>query len=154
MHSTIPFNQRQLISARELAESIFDRLRRRVWIELDERLPQTPLQNHVALGGIGPLSSQFNGDVRSMQHLIAQRFEPGEGGVFDDGFGESSHRALGLCRGASRSAGRLLRIFWIFFPTGWIADDVSANTVQRFLAANDVFVVGTVPEHQGCCASH
>ena len=75
--------------ARELAVGILQRLGRQVRIQAHERLAQPPLQQDVAVVRVAALRAGLaRGDVRAVQHRVAQRFEPGEGGVFDDGFGE------------------------------------------------------------------
>jgi hypothetical protein len=90
---------RRRIHARELAVGVFQRLGGKVRIQADERLTQPPLQHDVAIVRVAALGSRFaGGDVGAVEHRVAQRFEPGEGGGFDDGFGEGGRH------GASHSA--------------------------------------------------
>ena len=92
VHRAVALHQRRRIHARELAVGILQRLGRKVGIQAHERLAQPPLQQDVAVVRVAALRAGLaRGDVRAVQHRVAQRFEPGEGGVFDDGFRESSH---------------------------------------------------------------
>ena len=57
----------------------------------DERLPQASLQHHVAVVRVAALGRRLpRRDLRAVQDRVAQRLQPGEGGVFDDGFGEGA----------------------------------------------------------------
>jgi hypothetical protein len=92
VHRAVALHQRRRIAARELAVGIAQGVGRKVGIQPHERLPQPPLQQNVAAARIAALGAGFaRGDVRSVQHRVAERMEPGEGGVLDDGFGESDH---------------------------------------------------------------
>ena len=54
-----------------------------------QRLPQAAFQHHVAVVRIAALGAGFTGrDLGAVQDRVAERLQPGEGGVFDDGFGE------------------------------------------------------------------
>ncbi len=96
----VALDQRRRVDARELAEGVLQRLGRQVRVQPRERLAQPPLQHDVAVVRVAALRAGLaGGDVRAVQHRVAQRFQPGEGGVFDDGFGEG---AAGSRRGACR----------------------------------------------------
>lgn len=85
------------VGARQSAKGIFDRLGRQVGVEAGEGLPQAALQDGVTVGGVGALSVGLaRSDLGAVQHRVAEGFQPGQGGVFDHGFGEgrSCHVAL------------------------------------------------------------
>src|SRR5262249_52317859 len=89
MDGTVALRQRWRIGARQLAESIFQRIGREVVIEARERLTQPAFQYHIAVAWVAAFGSRFAGsNVWAMEHRVALGFEPSEGGIFDDGFGE------------------------------------------------------------------
>ena len=106
VQGAVALHQRRRIAARELAVGILQRLGRQVRIQPDERLAQPAFQHHVAVVRVAALRAGLaRGDVRAVQHRVAERLEPGEGGVFDDGFGETAH---GYAASSSRTASRWL----------------------------------------------
>ena len=57
-----------------------------------KHLSQTAVKNNVAVVRIAALRAGLaRRNFRSMQHCIAERLQPAEGGFFDDGFGERRH---------------------------------------------------------------
>ena len=64
---------------------IVQRVRRKTRIQPHQRLAQPPLQQDIAVVRSAALRAGLaRGDVRAVQHRVAERFEPGEGGVFND----------------------------------------------------------------------
>ena len=89
MDSTVPLKQRRRVSPSEFAKGIFQGLGWQVGIEAYERLTQAAFQHHLAVVGIAALGRRLTGcDVRAVEYRVAQALQPGEGGFFDNGFGE------------------------------------------------------------------
>ena len=66
-----------------------------------EGIPEAPLQHNFAV--VSALGRQLaRRDLESMLDGVAEAFEPGEGGVFDDGLGECAHRCVPLLACRSR----------------------------------------------------
>ena len=88
------------------AGGIVQGLGRKIGVEAGQRLAQPPFQNHIALVGVGALGPRHpDSQIGAVQHRVAQRCEPGEGGVFDDGFGEGGHPSFSdLCSETTRLA--------------------------------------------------
>lgn len=94
-------NSSPLGSRLEFAERVVDSLRRDRGIEPGESVAQSPFEHDLAV--VGAFGGQLaGGDLGTVQYPPAEAFEPGEGGVFDDGFGEAAHSeclvvGLGAC---------------------------------------------------------
>ena len=74
--------------------------------EPDERLAQTPLQDDVAIRGIGTLDARHaDRDLRAVEDTVPEAHEPCEGSVLDDGLRKPRGHAGIRVTGASRSAG-------------------------------------------------
>ena len=87
MHGTVAVYQRRRVDPRELAICILQRLGRQVWIQAHERLSQATFEHYVPVVRIAALGGRFaRRDSRAVEHCIAQRLQPGEGGIFDNGF--------------------------------------------------------------------
>ena len=70
---------------------IFQRFGWQVGVEAYERLAQAAFQHHVAVVRIAALGAEHAGrDVGAVEDGVAECLQPGEGGVFDDGFGEAA----------------------------------------------------------------
>ena len=92
VHGVIPLHERRRVGARQLAEGILQCVGRQIGIMEHQCLTQAGFQHHIAVGRVGALSSgHAHGDVGAMQHGILEARQPGESGLFHDGFGESAH---------------------------------------------------------------
>lgn len=91
MHGAVALDERRRVDQRELSECIVDRFRRQAGVQPDQRLAQAAPKNDVAICRVSALGGRLAlRDLRAALDLPAQAAEPGEGGVLDDGFGESS----------------------------------------------------------------
>jgi len=76
---------------RRLAEGVVHGLREATRVQPREDIPQTPLQDNLAV--VGAVGQELaRGDLQSMLDNLAEDLQPGEGGLFDDRFG---HAAVG-----------------------------------------------------------
>ncbi len=72
------------------AEGILESVGGQVGVEARKGIPQTLCEYNFAV--VGALGEQcFRRDVWPVRDAPVQAFEPGEGGVFDDGFGQTYH---------------------------------------------------------------
>ena len=76
----------------EVAERIVQRFGGQCWVEPGQRIAQ-PLRQH-DLAVVAPLSrGHVRGDVGAVGHAPAGALQPGQGGLFDDGFREGVRHA-------------------------------------------------------------
>ena len=93
VQGAVALHQRRRIGAGQLAVGVLQRLGRQVGVEARQRLAQPALQHDVAVVRVAALGAGLaRGDVGAVKDRVAQRFEPGEGGVFDVSFREIPHR--------------------------------------------------------------
>lgn len=71
-------------STRVSLRYVLDRLFGQAGIQMRQRVTKTPLQDRVAIVRVGAFRGRFaRGDFGPMQHRVAERAEPAEGGLFD-----------------------------------------------------------------------
>ena len=96
VEAAIPCFQRRALNACQFAEGIFESLGRQILIQLDQRIPQPPFQDHLPV--VGTLGSKRIGrNVRTMRNSPSEAFQPLKRGLLNFRFGDTSHGAsLGL----------------------------------------------------------
>ncbi len=94
LYGAVALQQGRRIGARKLTVGVLQCLGRQFWIQLRESLSDAAFEDDVAIVRGGTLGGGFSGrNVWAVQDRVVQRLPPGEGGVFDDGFGEGGvHR--------------------------------------------------------------
>ena len=84
MDCPIALDQRGSVRPNDLAEGIVEGLLREVGVQPDERFAEAPIQDHVAVGGVGALGSLLaEGDVWPVSDGESGAGEPRQGGFFD-----------------------------------------------------------------------
>ena len=77
------------IGPSELPERVVERLGRQVRVQPNERLAESPLQDDIAVRGVGALAGELaDGDVRAVLHGVAGAGKPGKRRFLDSALGE------------------------------------------------------------------
>ena len=80
----ISLQQRRSVDAQHLPICVVERLVRQIRIETDQSVEQSLRKHHVAVRRIAPLGTWHpEGNFRRMQHVVAERREPGERSFLD-----------------------------------------------------------------------
>ena len=100
MQRAVARHQLRAFRPRQFAEGVGQRLDGQRGIEPGERIAQPLREDHLAV--VSPLGhGHVRRDIGAVRDPPATAFEPGERGLFDDGFGEGGHRlaffASGCC---------------------------------------------------------
>ncbi len=93
MHGAVAPRELRALGPRQPAEGIRYRLGRQCGVEPQQRVAQTRIENHLRV--VRAFGAGLAGrDLEAVPHRPAEALEPGEGGLFDDGFGEGAVHAF------------------------------------------------------------
>jgi hypothetical protein len=81
---TVALQEGRRVGSGEFAVGVLERLGREVRVQAGEGLANASVQDDVTVVGVRALGRGFaGGDVGAVEGLVAQGFEPGQGGIFD-----------------------------------------------------------------------